>query len=223
MKKMSCFAKSIVLMLGLLLVSGCAGTQVQDYTDFRTHPPRSILVLPPMNESVEVNAPYIYLSTISRPLAECGYYVFPVAVIDAFLKENGLPTPGEMHSVSLRKIQEIIGADAVLYVTIEDWGQKYKVLSSNTIVKARAHLVHVDTGKTIWVGSQNVVQSSGDSGGGVVGMLVSAVVSQVVSTIVDPTHDLSKRANDQMVFNRNNGFLWGKYHTQDHASEICSH
>jgi hypothetical protein len=26
-------------------------------------------------------------------LAEKGYYVLPVAVIDQFLKENGLPTP----------------------------------------------------------------------------------------------------------------------------------
>lgn len=40
--------------------------------------PRSILVLPPMNSSVDVNAPYSYLSTISTPLAEKGYYVFPV-------------------------------------------------------------------------------------------------------------------------------------------------
>jgi hypothetical protein len=40
---------------------------------------------------------YIYLSTLTKPLAEKGYYVLPVAVIDQFLKENGLPTPAEMN------------------------------------------------------------------------------------------------------------------------------
>ena len=73
-----------------VLCGGCATTPY-DYAPYRQHMPRSILVLPPLNESVEVNAPYSYLSTVTRPLAECGYYVFPVAVIDAFLKDNGLP------------------------------------------------------------------------------------------------------------------------------------
>ncbi len=67
-----------------VLCGGCATTPY-DYAPYRQHMPRSILVLPPLNKSVEVNAPYSYLSTVTRPLAECGYYVFPVAVIDAFL------------------------------------------------------------------------------------------------------------------------------------------
>ena len=69
---------------------------------------------------------------MSRPLVEAGYYVFPVAVVDAFMKENGLPTAGEMHGVSLAKLREVLGADAVLYAVIENWGQKYRVISSDT-------------------------------------------------------------------------------------------
>ena len=61
--------------------------------------------------------------------------MFPVAVIDAFLKENGMPTPGEMHKVSLARVREVTGADAVLYVTLEDWGQHYNVVSSQTVVR----------------------------------------------------------------------------------------
>jgi hypothetical protein len=56
------------------------------------HPPRSILMLPPLNESTAVEATWGYLSTVTQPLAERGFYVFPVAVIDQFLKENGLPS-----------------------------------------------------------------------------------------------------------------------------------
>jgi hypothetical protein len=117
-----------------MLAAGCA-SQPRDYASYRAHLPRSVLVLPPLNQSVEVDAPYRYLSTISRPLAEAGYYVFPVAVVDGVMKENGLPTPGEMHAVSLEKIREVFGADAVLYVTIEDYGQKYLIVLSGTVVK----------------------------------------------------------------------------------------
>ena len=147
--------------------------------------PRSVLVLPPLNQSVQVNAPYSYLSTVSQPLAEAGYYVFPVAVIDAFMKENGLPTPGEMHEVPLDKIGEVFGADAVLYVLIEDYGQKYQVLSSTTVVKAKAKLVDVPTGSTLWEGGVQVAQGSGDSGGGVIGMLVTAAVAQMIESTSD--------------------------------------
>jgi len=196
-----------------MLANGCAPS-TRDYSVYRAHLPKSVLVLPPLNQSVEVNAPYGYLSTISRPLAECGYYVFPVAVIDAFLKENGLPTPGEMHSISLDKIHEVFGADAVLYVTIEEYGQKYQILSSTTVVKAHAALVDVATGATLWEGRSQAVQGSGSSGGGIVGMLVTAAVSQIVASATDKAHALAVQANTQMIFDANSGLLFGPYNPE---------
>lgn len=221
-KKNNVFIKFFLLSL-LILISACAAIERPDYSSYKKHMPKSILVLPPLNQSNEVNAPYTYLSTISRPLAECGYYVYPVAVIDTFLKENGLPTPGEMHSISLNKIREIIGADAVLYVTIEDWGQKYRVFSSDTVVKARARLVDVVSGETIWSGAQNAVQNSGGGSNGIIGMLISAAINQIISSTIDQTFELSRQANYNMVFNNNNGLLWGPYNNLNHEIEICSH
>ncbi len=155
-----------------------------------------------------------WLSTVSRPLAEQGYYVFPVAVVDAMMKENGLPTPHEMHQVSLKKIDEIIGADAVLYVTLEDWGQKYQVINSVTKVKFRARLVDVKSGDTLWEGDQRVIQSSGVSVNPVV-MLVSAAVTQIINSVSDSTYPLSKVANSRMIMQDKNGFLRGHYHPEE--------
>ncbi len=59
----------------ILITSGCATTPY-DYSAFEKSRPRSIVVIPPNNNSIDVNAPYIYLSTLTRPLAEKGYYVF---------------------------------------------------------------------------------------------------------------------------------------------------
>ena len=88
-----------LLILGALclapMLSSCV-TPPYDYGPYLEHLPHSILVIPPLNTSPEVNAPYSYLSTVTLPHAERGYYIFPVAVVDAFLKENGMPTPGEI-------------------------------------------------------------------------------------------------------------------------------
>jgi hypothetical protein len=137
-----------------------------------------------------------------------------VAVIDAFMKENGLPTPGEMHAVSLDKIHKVFGADAVLYVTIEEYGQKYQLLSSTTVVKVHAALVDVATGATLWAGRSQAVQSSGNAGGGIIGMLVTAAVSQIVQSATDNAHTLAVQANTQMIFDANSGLLFGPYNPE---------
>lgn len=205
--------------VGLMLAVGCATPTKYDYSVYRAHLPKSVLILPPLNESVEVNAPYSYLSTISRPLAESGYYVFPVAVVDAVMKENGLPTSGEMHAVPLNKLREVFGTDAVLYITVQEYGQKYQVLASNTVVKAKATLVDVLTGTTLWEGTANAVEGSTNSGGGLVGALVSTALSQIVSSATDKAHALSAVANTRMIFNRDNGLLLGPYHPE-YASDV---
>ena len=201
----------LLIVLGSFYLGGCATTQPYDYSALIEARPRSILVIPPLNHSVEVNAPYIYISTISRPLAEKGYYVFPVAMIDSFLKENGLPTPGEMNSIPLDKIREHIGADAVLYVTINQWGQKYQVVSSQAVVNADLKLVDTRTGKILWTAKAYAVQQSDNSNSGLAGLLIKAVVEQVAGSIVDQTPQLSRLANDTAINQPGRGLLPGPY------------
>lgn len=218
------WVNGIFKLLPILLcifLAGCVTTPPFDYSAFRSHRPRSILVLPPLNETTDVNAPYIYLSTITRPLAECGYYVFPVAVVDAYMKENGLPSPEEMHGVALEKIRNIIGADAVLYVTIEEWGQKYVVVQSITTIRAKAQLIDTASGKVIWQGTQAISQGSGGGGDPIV-MLIAAVITQIVNTLADYTHDLSRVANQTMIYDADQGFLAGPYlpkQNNDHCGQ----
>ena len=95
-------------------LAACTSVEPYDYSAYHQHMPRSVLVLPPLDNSMEVDAGYAYLSTVTEPLAERGYYVFPVAVVDRMLRDNGLPGAGEMHQVPLSRLGEVFGADAVL-------------------------------------------------------------------------------------------------------------
>lgn len=195
-----------------LLGSACAPPAPRDYSPYRAHMPRSIVVLPPLNQTTDVNAPYVYLSTVTRPLAESGYYVFPVAAVDSFMKENGLPTSGEMNAVPLQKLREVFGADAVLYVTIESWGQKYMIVSSETVVKARATLVDTASGTTLWNGTAFAQRSSSSGQSDIFGMLIASVVDQMLASFTDPTHDLARAANGTMVSDQQSGMLLGPRH-----------
>ena len=202
--------------LAALILTACAA-KPYDYTNFRQHPPRSILVLPPLNESTAVEATWGYLSTATRPLAERGYYVFPVAVVDQFLKENGLPGAGEMHQVPLDKVVEILAADAVLYITVEQYGTKYQVINTATTVKARAKLVDSRTGLLLWEGKTFVQQNSGS--GNLIISLVAAAVTQIIGSTTDAAHGLSGRANVILFETKDQGLLYGPYHPQFNTLE----
>lgn len=210
MKKESSLFLLVLCLLVSFFVQGCANQKRVDYSNYLEHMPRSILVLPPQNESTEVMAPYIYLSTVTRPLAERGYYVFPVAVIDALMKENGVPSPYEMAQVPLNKIREIINPDAVLYMTIQEWGTEYRILDSATTVRLWGRIVDTDTGIVIWEGKETVVHSSSSGQSGIVEMLVAALVNQIVSTLTDPSHDVACETNSRLFLNEDDGLLIGE-------------
>lgn len=202
---------ALPIVSALLLAVGCTPQEPKDYSLFREHMPVSILVLPPTNQSIEVNGGYSVMSSVTTPLATAGYYVFPVGVVDNYFKENGVQTPNEMHDVSLDKLQEVFGADAVLYLNVNQYGQDYNIISSSSEVEIDAKLVDAASGQTLWEGRGAAVETSGDSGGGILGILVTAAVAQAVGTTIDASHGLAVRANQQMILGRN-GLLLGPYH-----------
>jgi hypothetical protein len=190
-----------------LLLSGV--TRIHDYTatgnTSQVHP-----VLPRL-ESTDINATYSCLSTITMPLAEHGYYVFPVGVVDQLFKENGMPTSGEMHQAPLNKIREIIGADAVLYITIKEYGSSYQVINSATTVRAEARLVDTVSGTVLWAGTVAAQENSSGGTGSIIGELVAAVLTQVINQSTDRARHVCRLANTQFG-TKSDGLLFGPYH-----------
>lgn len=206
---------TVVTVVACTFLPACTSTEPKKdpYNLFRELMPRSILVLPPINESVDVNATYSWLTTATRPIAEKGFYVYPVAVMDEFMKENGLQHPEDMHAAPLNRLGEIFGTDAVMYVTIEDYGQKFELTQSRTAVVVRAELVDVKTGQSFW---KNRVDYSNYSSGNAVsdlpGAIITAAVAQIGETISDAAHDATRLANVELLDSRRSGLLLGPLH-----------
>lgn len=190
-----------VAALGIvMLFAGCAVPRKQvDYAAFKAARPRSIVVLPPLNESADIKATYAMLSQATYPLAESGYYVLPVALVDETFRQNGLTVPGDIHTVPVPKLREIFGADAALYVTVTDYGSRYQVLSSVTRVAANAKLVDLKTGAVLWSGTAVAANDSGNSGGGLVGMLITAAINQAVNHMTDASYPVAGTASARLL------------------------
>jgi hypothetical protein len=206
-------ALSASVLASAVLLAGCVGgprSKPYDYANFRAHPPRSILVLPPLNESMTVEGTYGYLSTVTRPIAERGYYVFPVAVTDQFMKDNGLPTAGEMQDVPLAKFAEVIGADAVLFLKLKHYGSTYHVVNATTKVEVLAKLVDTRTGILLWEG-RGIGQQDSARLSNPIATLIAAALTQAINSQTDNAHNVSRMANENLFGARGRGLPYGPY------------
>ena len=196
-----------------LSLGGCATPPpARDYTAFLQARPASVLVLPPLNETPEVLATPSVLSQLSVPLAESGFYVLPVSLVDETLKANGIQTAADAQQIGRAKLRDIFGADAALYVLIRRYGAVYKVVSSETTVTLEARLVDLRTGQLLWNGgaSASSAEQNSSSQGGVVGLLVKAIVEQIASNIGERSHPIAGIASQRLLgAGRPNGLLYG--------------
>jgi hypothetical protein len=196
-----------------LVMAGCATKPPTDYTAFKANRPASILVLPPLNNTPEVQASNSVLSYATRPLAEAGYYVMPVTLVAETFKENGMTQAADMHATSAEKLRQIFGADAVLYITVSKYGSVFTVINSAAVVTAEAKLVDLRTGQQLWTGTATASSEEGNSSqnqGGLIGALVTAVVKQVLASATDQSHKVAGIATNRLLSaGTKTGILYG--------------
>ena len=195
--------KYIKLMLCFLIVvlTGCASPPVKkDLSAFIAAAPRSILVVPAINKSLDVDAPNYLLSTLTVPLAEKGFYVFPVNTAKFILEQEGLYEGERIHQQSPETLANMFGADVVLYVTINRWDAKYAIIAATVTVEFEYRMVARD-GTEIWKATQAMQYSpqNNNSSGSPLVDLLAAAVSAAITRAAPNYLPLTQRAN-QMVF-----------------------
>lgn len=208
------------------LLAGCATPPATyDYSAFQRSNPASIVVLPPVNTSPDIKATYSMLAQVTHPLAEAGYYVLPVALVDETFKQNGLLNPEEMHQAPPAKLREIFGADAALYIEVSQYGSSYKVIVSEVAVAANAKLVDLRSGQLLWEGSAfaSTAENQNNSGGGLVGMLITAAVNQIINTLSERGHQVAGITSERLLSPRANGILPGPRSPQHAQNQLAAH
>jgi hypothetical protein len=204
--------KVFVLGICTVLVTGCVTQPTRkDYTGLRTENPRSILVVPAINKSVDVDAPDYFLSTISKPLAERGYYVFPVHLVKRLMEDDGLSDADMVHASAPQQLGKMFGSDAIMYISIERWDARYVVLSTTVTVELNYVLKSATTGDILWENAQKLVyQPQNNSSGGLAGLVAQAIVAAM--TKAAPNYvPLAQQANAQAIYIKGQGLPAGPY------------
>lgn len=208
-------------LLGLfMLFAGCAmpPPNYYDYSAFRSTDPRSILIVPVVNNTVDVDAADYFLAAISQPVAERGYYVFPVNMVKRVMEEDGLSDADIVHNADPTRLAELFGADSVLYISIERWDAQYAVLTTTVTVSLNYTLKDGDTGQTIWATDQTIVyQPQGVSSGNIIADLVASAV-QAAITKANPNYmPLARQANNSAVVETHHGLPAGPYRPKEYT------
>ncbi len=187
-------------LLGPLLLGACASKPPKDYSAFQRAHPASILVLPPLNESPDVKATPAVWSSVTRPLAEAGYYVVPVTLADETFKQNGVTTSHDAQQIPADKLRQFFGADAALYLTVREYGSSYRVIYSETAVQVIARLVDLRDGALLWEGTARASSAEQQQQSqGLVGLLVQALVMQIAGSVTDAAYSYSGTASARLI------------------------
>jgi hypothetical protein len=219
---------SLKKTLRLLALAGVAASlaacvtppKPKNYATFRSENPRSILVVPTLNNTVSVTAPEFFLSTISRPFAERGYYVFPAHMVKKVLETDGLSDAGLVHGADPRRLGSLFGCDTVLFVTIQQWDSKYVVLKTTTTVKFDYALKSCKTGATVWEDTQTMAYSpQGNSSGNPLADLIAAAVTAALEKGAPNYMPLTMQANALAAGVPGHGLPAGPYRPELHGKD----
>ena len=207
--------KTVKLLLCLLVavLTGCVSAPVKkDLSAFNTAAPRSILVVPAINKSLDVDAPNYLLSTLTIPLAEKGFYIFPVNTAKFILEQEGFYEGEQIHNQPPEVLANLFGADAVLYVTIKRWDAKYALITTTVTVEFDYRMVAKD-GTEIWQANQKMQYSPQDnnSSGHPLVMLISAAINAAIARAAPNYLPLTQQANQQVFVLGPNAIPNGPY------------
>ena len=191
--------KWLLAVLAVLL-TGCVTTAPKkDLSAFQAAAPRSILVVPSVNKTLDVDAPSYLLSTLTVPLAEKGYYVFPVHTIKTVLEQEGFYEGEQIHAQPPESLAKMFGADTILYVTINRWDAQYALLTTVVTVDFDYRIVNKD-GAELWATKQQMQyrpDNSNNAGSPLAQLLVAAINAAV--TRAAPNYiPLTRQANAQV-------------------------
>lgn len=190
----------LLLGIGTAVLTGCSSTQSvtrgEQYAKMYEAKPVTLLIMPPINNSTNVEAKDLLYTSISRPLIEKGYYVLSPLLTMEVLKQESAYDAEMFVNAPLDKFQQFFGADAVVFSEINSWTKAgfgintnihffIKSAYTNEIIFERSCDLYLDL-------------SISNNGGGGLGALVSLVAS-AVNTAVTEHIQAARMANAYII------------------------
>ena len=117
----------VSIILATLVLASCGSTGLTRsslYPKMYEEKPVTLLVMPPINNSANVDAKELLYTSISRPLAEAGYYVISPTLAMEILKQESAYDAELFIDKPLKPFHDFFGADAVVFSVIDSWAKQ---------------------------------------------------------------------------------------------------
>lgn len=211
---MNCLSK--ILCVCILFSFGCVTQDAYDYTAFRAADPRSILIVPVINETVNVDASDYFLCTVSEPVAERGFYVYPVNLVKKLMELDGLSDADMVHNADTTRLASLFGADAVLYITINRWDAQYVLVSTTVTVEFTYALKDGRTGGELWRSAEIMQYTPDNNNQSIFVMMVQAALTKAAPNYMP----LARQANKNAVLRVGRGLPAGPYNASQYKNDL---
>ena len=212
------FLHAIGLTVALLSLTGCMTPPVKpDQSALLNAAPRSILIVPTINRSLDVDAPNYVLASLPIPIAERGYYVFPVNTTKFVLEQEGFYEAERIHEQPPESLAKLFGSDAILYVAIKQWDAKFAVFTTVVTVDFDYRLVSKN-GVELWRDNKRMQyqpQNNNNNAISPMAALLVAVINAAVARAAPNYMPLTQQANQEVFVTGSNALPNGPYRASD--------
>lgn len=204
--------KIILLSFILLLTASCATkfTKGEQYAKMYEEKPVTLLIMPPMNYSTNVEAKDLLYTSISRPLAEAGYYVISPLLAMDILKAESAYDAELFINAPLDVFRKYFGCDAVVFSEIQSWTKKGLGIQTHI----RYFIKSAYTGEILFDRSCDLyLDLMVNSGTGGLGALIDLAVSAINTAVTD--HIVAARKANYYIFRDIPKGKYSPYYLQD--------
>ena len=201
---------TLMLILVATIVTSCTTTTPLKksiaYEGMYKELPLTILLMPPINRSTNVEAKEYFYSTLNVPLNNRGYYVLPPFMTMEILKKESAYDSELFLNGTLNKFGEIFGADIVLFTIIEKWDKSS--IGATVTVAVEYIAKSAKTNETLYSRKGTIVYDASvkSNAGGAFGALLD-VAASAINTAATKYVDVGRVCNSYTF----KDFPTGKY------------
>lgn len=190
----------LAVVAASVLFCSCVSTYTREsqYPKMYSEHPATILVMPPINNTTNVEAKDLLYTSISYPLIEAGYYVVSPHLAMEMLKAESAYDAELFVDKDAGVFARVFGADAVVFSEINTWQKEgfgirtdihywVKSTTTNEILFERRCDLYLDLN-----------QSTNNNNGGLLGALVDIATSAIATAVTD--HIVAARKCNNYIF-----------------------
>ncbi len=201
------------LSLMVVFVSSCSTASKLTYEDaykgIYNEAPLTVLIMPPINKSTNVESKEFFHSTLNVPLANAGYYIIPPFLSMEILRNESAYDAELFLNQPVNKFGEVFGADVALFTIIHRWDKSS--IGAKVLVSVEYILKSTKTNEVLYQRKGDVTYDASVSTnvGGIWGAIADLALS-AVNTAATKYVDVARVCNTYTF----KSMPTGKYHPQ---------